>query len=382
MRLADCMETLPGTLTLPPRTILRAGAVAELLSECATFGRRGFLVHGRSLEQGGALERILGARPPGIDIDTWTHPGGEPTLEQLESLLRAARSREVEWIAGVGGGSVLDVAKAAAGLLHAPLPARAYHDGAEIEPSRVPFIAVPTTAGTGSEATIAAVLINQEQGLKKSMRHPSLMAALVLLDPDLLATCPPRVVACSGMDAFVQAVESYLSNKATWFTETLSLRAVALIAGSLEEVHGGGRDRSSDLLVGSYSAGVAFSNARLGLAHGLAHPLGIRYHVPHGLVCAVCLPPVLAFNRNVIGKKYDRLSSAIGSDLADRLAHWLSTFGLESPFAGKPIADRTGIVAETMASGSTAANPRAVTEENVTELLELVFGPPTRLGST
>lgn len=369
------MSTLPPTSILPPRTIAAAGASDSLLAECAGFGRHGLVVHGRSLEHSGTLARILSLRPAGTAIGTWLHPGGEPSLAQLGALLQVARETDTKWIAAVGGGSVMDIAKAAAGLLHAGKEPVEYHDGAAIEPSRTPFIAVPTTAGTGSESTIVTVLTNTERGVKKSIRHPSFIARLVLLDPRLLATCPREVIASSGMDALTQALESFVSSKATWLTDCVAERAIGLIAGSLRDVYADARNvKANDLLVGSYLAGIALSNARLGIVHGLAHPLGVRYSQPHGLVCAVCLPLALEFNRPFMADKYDRIAALLGGDPLAEAKDLLATLGVRSPFAGERVADMDGIVAETLASGSTAANPRPVGEADVRRLLRSIFG--------
>lgn len=365
--------TLPSTLVLPPRTVIGSGRVATLPAECAGFGVRGLLVHGRSLAGSGTLDAIMAQSPEGMEITPWQHPGGEPTLKQLEALLVVARETRPDWIAAVGGGSVMDVAKACAGLVEAPLPVAVYHDGADIPPARMPFIAVPTTAGTGSEATIVSVLTDDEKGVKKSIRHPSFMPRLVILDPDLLMTCPPPVIAASGMDAFTQAVESYISNRATWFSETLSLKAAVLIASSLEAVVRGESAPALDLLEGSYMAGLALSHARLGVVHGLAHPLGYLYHAPHGVFCAVCLPVAIEFNREAMGDKYRRLSGALNKDLLNVTRGLLARLRIESPFRGQPVRDREAIVEETLASGSTAANPRPVTAEDVNTLLDQLF---------
>ncbi len=370
-------RVIPDTLVLPPRTILKAGAVAGLLAECRAFGRRGVLVYGASWQRGGGLERVVGAAPD-RSLLLWRHAGGEPTLDQVEALLAAARGHGAEWVAAVGGGSVLDLAKSCAGLLEAPLPLQAYHDGAPIETSRIPFVAVPTTAGTGAEATIVCVLTNTATGVKKSIRHPSFMARLVVLDPELLAACPPRVCAASGMDAFTQAVESYLSKGATWFSDACALKAVGLIDASLELVCAGqGGTAARDLLLGSYLAGLALSNARLGLVHGLAHPLGARFHVPHGLVCAVCLPAVLAFNRPACAARFAELAGVLGRDVEERARALNASLGLVSPFAGLVLEDVDAIVAETLASGSTAANPRPVADADVRQLLAGICAPCT-----
>jgi len=365
---------IPAELTLPPRTVMRRGLVSQLLKECASFGRRGILVHGHSLAASGALKTILAASPDGLKVEPWEHSGGEPTLFHVADLLRAARAFSAEWVAGVGGGSVLDLAKTGAGLLHAQLKPVDYHDGAPISPTRVPFIAVPTTAGTGSEATTVCVLTNAETGVKKSFRHPSFMARLVMLDADLLGFCPPNVVASAGMDALTQAIESYTSVGATWFSDELALRAMALIAHNLEAVFADPKaDAAGDLLLGSYLAGIALSNARLGVVHGLAHPLGARFRVPHGLACAVCLPYALEFNREAFGDKYARMSEAVGDDLLAFTKRLLKAFHIRSPFAGKAMADRDAAIRETLASGSTAANPRKVSAADVERLLDGIF---------
>ncbi len=367
------MNPLPETLMTPLETQLRAGAAFTMLDACAAFGERGLLVCGRSLERAGRLERILDAHRRPTAVQVWQHPGGEPTLEQLELLLDAARAHNPDWIAAIGGGSVLDIAKACAGLLDAVEPALAYHDGAPIPHSRRAFIAVPTTAGTGSEATIVPVLTNSDTGVKKSIRHPSFMARLVILDPELLHDCPPEIVATSGMDAFTQAVESYCSRSACWYTDALALKAVALIRASLERAYCGDDAARADMLIGSYLAGVALSNARLGLVHGLAHPLGARYHAPHGLTCAACLTQVLMFNRDAMAEKFDCLSDTVEMPLLDYVNALLEKLNIHSPFAGKALVDRDAIIEETLASGSTKANPREVSVDDVSQLLDAIF---------
>jgi alcohol dehydrogenase class IV len=307
-------------------------------------------------------------------VRAWQHAGGEPTLAQLDALLADARAWRPDWIAAIGGGSVLDIGKACAGLLHAPLPPAAYHGGEAIPPAHTPFAAVPTTAGTGSEATIVTVLTDERAGLKKSIRHPTFMPRLVILDAHLLAGCPPAVVAASGMDALTQAIESYISRGATWFSDALAGEAMRRIHAALPRVvAGAGGPDAEALLTGSYLAGLALSHARLGLVHGLAHPLGLRYHAPHGVVCAVCLPEVLAFNHAAAGDKYGVLADLLGGDPVACTRALLASLGIVSPFRGQALIDEPAIVSETLASGSTAANPRAVSEDDVKTMLARLF---------
>lgn len=368
------MNCLPKSLTLPPETKTGAGAITQLIQSCQQFGPRGMLVCGGSLERSGKLAAILGNRVAGT-VDVWIYPGGEPTLHQVERFREDARNHQPDWVAAIGGGSVIDLAKAGAGLLKAPMPVAAYHDGESIPPSTIPFIVAPTTAGTGSEATMVSVLTNTETGVKKSVRHPSFMARSVVLDPELLDSCLKHVIAASGMDAFTQAIESYCSFGATWFTDALALKAVALIHSSLEAVYNGDKSKQEDLLLGSYLAGIALSNARLGIVHGLAHPLGARYHVPHGLACAVCLPHALAFNRDAVPEKFKQLNAIVGMDIEPYVNDLLQRMEVRSPFAGKTLDDYEGIIEETLASGSTKSNPRKVNADDVVCLLDRLFAP-------
>lgn len=221
---------------------------------------------------------------------------------------------------------------------------------------------------------MVSVLTNSEENLKRSIRHPSFMARCVILDPDLLAGCPRDVLASAGMDALTQAIESFTSRHATWLTDVLAQKAIGMIAESLPLAYGSeGRDAAGALLEGSYLAGLALSNARLGVVHGLAHPLGVRYHLPHGVVCSVCLLPALRFNRETMGDKYNAMREILGSDPVACVSDLMATLGIVSPFAGREIIDREGIIRETLASGSTAANPRPVSATDAQALLDAIF---------
>ncbi len=368
------MPVLPAVLLCPPETVSGPGTVRRLPVLAAAAGSRGLLVHGASLHRAGVIASVLAGAPAGLDLHTWQHPGGEPTVEQVDRLREDIAATGAQWVAAVGGGSVLDVAKAAAGLAGAPRPTLAYHDGEPLPAAGLPFFAAPSTAGTGSEATTVSVLTNARTGVKKSIRRPDHLARAVVLDPDLLATCPPAVIAASGMDAFTQAVEAAISRHATGLSTLLATEAARLVSAALPRVHDDpGHEAAADLLAGSFLAGLALSTARLGLVHGLAHPLGARYGVGHGLACAACLPAVLRFNRPAAGAALDRVGAVIGGAPEEMAVRLLERLALPNPFAGQALADRAGIVAETLASGSTAANPRPVTAEAVERLLDALF---------
>jgi alcohol dehydrogenase class IV len=197
------------------------------------------------------------------------------------------------------------------------------------------------------------------------------MARVVVLDPRLLAGCPPSVIAHSGLDALTQAVEAFTSRHATGWSDRLCLEAMRLLAASLDGFHADPAGPLAEpMLQGSFLAGLGLSMARLGVVHGLAHPLGARLHAPHGQVCAACLPLALAFNREAMGDKYRQASLAVGGDLLETVRALSARLGIQSPLAGRTLPDRDAIIAETLASGSTKANPRPVTANDVAWFLD------------
>lgn len=369
------MSLLPASLLLPQQTVSRPGAVLELVRMAAEFGSEGLIVHGQSLRRSGMLDAILANAPESFSIRTWCHVGSEPTVGAVEALRAELTSRRPGWVAAVGGGSVIDLAKAAAGLADAPESAAFYQtNNAAIPPSTLPLIAAPSTAGTGSEATVVAVLTDPERMLKQSIRHASYMPKRVILDPDLLKACPPATIAAAGLDAFIQAYESYTSRHATPFTRALSELALVRISRALLPLYEGQTHAAADMLEASYIAGLALSHARLGVIHGLAHPLGVRFHAAHGLVCACCLPACLAFNRDAVAADLSALKARHGIDIETQVAEWLAAMNVASPFKGGQVADREAFIRETLASGSTAANPRPVSAEDVSALLDEILG--------
>ena len=368
------MPILPENLLLPQQTVVKRGSIRDLFRLAALFGPAGLLVHGASLQRSGALDGIAGKPPAGAFLRTWQHAGGEPTVAEVDALRMEIRKNRPDWVAAVGGGSVIDLAKAAAGLADAPESAAFYQTrNPAIPPARIPFIAAPTTAGTGSEATVVAVLTDPTRTLKQSIRHPSYMPKIVILDADLLSGCPPQTIAAAGLDAFIQAFESYTSRHATPFTQALSETALVHISRALLPLYRGDQRFAADMLEASYVAGLALSHARLGVIHGLAHPLGVRTGTAHGLVCALCLPACLDFNRPVIQPQLDTLKNRHGIDVQKQVEEWFSAMALPDALHHADIGDRASFIRETLASGSTAANPRPVSDEDASALLDAII---------
>ncbi|MCX7934515.1 MAG: iron-containing alcohol dehydrogenase [Planctomycetota bacterium] len=245
----------------------------------------------------------------------------------------------------------------------------------------VPIIAIPTTFGTGSEATRVSVLSDREQSAdsgeiptKKSIRHDCMLPQVAIVDPSLGISMPPRLTAACGMDALTQAIESYLSRHASDLSDGLALQAARLLGEGLPAAFINGSDLRSreQCAYGSLLAGMALHNARLGLVHGLAHPLGIRYGISHGEICAMLLPHVLRFNRDSIPQKYEILSALFGADVADFCENLNRRFGLPNVLSVKiSESERAWIVKESLSSGSTQANPRNVGSEDIEKILNL-----------
>lgn len=229
---------------------------------------------------------------------------GEPSPEHIDDIVRTQGPRGFDCVLGIGGGSALDAAKAIAGLLR---PGNSVMDHLEgVGPElpycgpATPFIAVPTTAGTGSEATKNAVLSRQgEGGFKKSFRDDKLVAEYAIVDPDLLEACPPAVMAANGMDAFTQLLESYVSSKANPFTDALALSGLARVRDALMpwfEGSGDGAGHRADMAYAALLSGITLAQVGLGSVHGLAAPLGAFFAIPHGVACGTLLASATRMN--------------------------------------------------------------------------------------
>jgi alcohol dehydrogenase class IV len=374
------------TFATPPRLVVGWGAATDgrLAAEARRLGAHPLLVLGKSLRANGTLDRIL-ASLRAVGVTPTLHEGvpPEPDLEAVKRCREAARL--CDSVLAIGGGSVLDVAKAAAALATAEGSVRDYFDGWRTVPERggLPILAAPTTAGTGSEATWVGVFIDRESHRKSSIRGGAMMPAVAVLDAELTVSCPPTVTADSGMDAFVQAVESYTSTGANPLTDALALAAARLASYAHVEtaaVDPANRPVRESLLMGSLMAGMALNTSRLGLVHGLAPSIGVRSGAPHGAICGLLLPHVMRFNRTVAEPRYahiaaqllgDRVTGLSPADATDALIADLTAclirLGRPRRLAelGITPTDADPIAREALASGSTKANPRPVTAEEV-----------------
>lgn len=288
-----------------PRIEFGAGAIACLPTLAKQFGQTALIVTGgRSFTESAHWPRLTAALAEAGLVVHHSQVNGEPSPERVDSQVAAFAGVGIDVVIAIGGGSALDAAKAIAGLLRVGRSVMDYLEGVGPELAytgpAVPLIAVPTTAGTGSEATKNAVLSRPgRDGFKKSFRDDRLVAEYAVLDPDLLASCPPTLIAANGMDALTQLLESYVSLRANPFTDALAESGLRDVRDSLlawYEQTGDSSVHRAKMAYGALLSGITLAQCGLGSVHGLASPLGAFYPIPHGVVCGTLVAEATAMN--------------------------------------------------------------------------------------
>ncbi len=377
----------PFGIMVPGRILFGRGEAAKAPGLIRSLGQRVLVVHGANgrradwltdgLAQSGAETRCLPC-------------ASEPTLAMLEDALGLMRAFLPEVVVGLGGGSTLDLAKALAALIPAPGGAM---DHLEVVGRRMPlfanplpFVAIPTTAGTGAEATKNAVIGLPEHHRKVSLRDDRMLARLAIVDPGLTDGCPWPVTLASGLDAVVQVIEPYVSCRATPFTDALTLPAIGQGLAALHRLHRGEDGAARDQLAWvSLCGGLALANAGLGAVHGLAGPIGGISPAAHGAVCGALISPVLAANRARARETSDaralaRLEAVCGliadafggpvEHAPDSLARWIRAAGLPGLTAqGLAPADHGAVARAALDASSMKGNPVPLAEADLIAIL-------------
>jgi alcohol dehydrogenase class IV len=289
-----------GRIVFGPGTLSEAGLIAR------NFGGRALVVTGSTPGRAEPLLRVLSEHR----VEAVTFPvAGEPRLDTVLTGTEVARRERCDQVIACGGGSAIDTGKAIAAMLTNPGELLDYVEivgrGQELTRSPAPFMAMPTTAGTGSEVTRNAVLAAPEHRIKVSLRSPLMLPKVALVDPELTYDLPPAVTATTGMDALAQLIEPFVSTRANPMTDGLCLEGIERVARSLPRAVHDGRDEAAreDMAIASLFGGLALANAGLGAVHGLAGPLGGMHPVPHGAVCAALLPPVVEANLRALRER-------------------------------------------------------------------------------
>lgn len=319
----------PFTISRLPRIIFGRGVFAQLPEIIQAYGSQVLLITGSASLQETTHWSWLCAQLQQQQI-RFHHSTvqTEPSPQYVDNVVEGLATQTIDVVVGIGGGSVLDAAKAIAGLLKIRNSVLDYLEGVGPELAytgpAVPFIAVPTTAGTGSEATKNAVLsVQGEDGYKKSFRDDKLVAEYALVDPALLATCPPDLIAANGMDALTQLLESYVSARANTFTDALAISGLrAARDGLLDWFHNGSNATAAQdkMAYAAMTSGITLAQVGLGSVHGLASPLGAFFPIPHGVVCGTLVAAATEVNieallaretENIALAKYARLGDVL-----------------------------------------------------------------------
>ena len=291
------------------RIVFGRGCAAQIGAEAAILGRRVFVLTGSQRDRWDFVWRDL--RRKGLDGARFEIPG-EPTVEMIERAAGEAQRAAAEVVLGIGGGSVIDAAKAVAAKVPNPGDLQDYLEvigrGQALARPSLPCIAVPTTAGTGAEVTRNAVLRSEGHGIKVSLRSPTMLPVRALVDPDLTLSVPPAVTAATGMDALTQLLEAFVSGRANPLTDGICREGLRRAVRSLEQAyrHGDDADAREEMALASLFGGLALANAGLGAVHGFAGPLGGMRPAAHGMICAALLPAVMAANIQVLNQRHPK----------------------------------------------------------------------------
>lgn len=352
----------------PPRILFGRGTAAQALPLARGFGPRGLVVHGASP---GRIAHLLPAGESAILLLAAT---GEPTLPGLETALAEARAHAPDWVLAIGGGSALDMGKALAALIPAPGAPMDHLEGVgralPLTAAPLPFVAVPTTAGTGAEATKNAVIGLPGHGRKVSLRDDRMIARVAIVDPALTDGCPKAVTLASGLDAVTQVIEPWLSCKATPYTDAIARPAIAPGLSALVRLMQGEDPEARDALAfTSLSGGLALANGGLGAVHGLAGVIGGLTGAAHGAICGALLGPVLAMNlrltegaaRARVAEVCALIAGVLGGTAEEapaRLARWAKAQGLPGLAAqGLRVADHAAVAGASLQASSMKGNP-------------------------
>jgi len=305
---------------LPKRVVFGVGIEEKIGAEAKGLGaKKALVVTDATIEKTGLLEKVEKPLKEVVEVNIFDKVEPEPTLKAAETVAGAARAAKCGLIVGVGGGSVMDMAKVASAAASNPEQGVSDFLGAnKIANPSMPKILVPTTAGTGAEATSFALVIVEEK--KKAIASPYNLADVVLIDPTFTATMPPEVTASTGMDALSHAIESFLSTGSNPLTDSFALEATRKITDNLEAAfsHGDNLDARLEMSLAAMLAGMAFGNAGVIAGHAAAHTFGAKYKIPHGVSAALALPYMMEYNavESGIKEKLAKVARGMGEDIS------------------------------------------------------------------
>ena len=378
------------SFTIPQNIVVGAGSLKRLPELAKNLKKsKAYIISGPHLEKIGMVDKCRETlKAAGIESDAFTQTEGNPSTDTVAKAAEGFKSSNADFIVAFGGGSPLDVAKAVAVIASYGGNITDYEGGGKVPGPVVPMIAIPTTAGTGSEVTAFSVITDHSRNYKLTVVSNYLLPAYAILDPELITTVPKSTAAACGIDAMVHALEAFISKAASPFSDLFAKEALRLIGTSIRDYV---LDRSNlaaceSMLTGSLFAGIAFSHARLGDVHAMSHPVSAYFDVAHGVANAVLLPTIVDYNMTYASEKYKYIYDCICekplSDdtftpemlaaeirvLNDELGipSSLSEVGVDSSLFDK-MAD------DAMKSGNILVNPRPTTKKDILALYAQAF---------
>jgi len=382
------------TFYIPPVLVIGSGASEQVGEESRKLGvEKGLIVTDEVLLKLGILDNIQRALSQAkIQFAIYSGVFTEPTVEFVQDGLKAYKENGCDFLLAVGGGSAIDTAKAIAVMATNAGAIEDYQGLNKIPKGGAPFIAIPTTAGTGSEVTQFAIITDTKRDVKMLIGSPFLIPQKAIVDPLLTLSMPCGLTAAVGIDALTHAIEAYVSVKAQPMSDIFCLSAIELISGNLRQAWSNGNniEAREKTMLGVLQAGIAFSNSSVALVHGMSRPIGAYFHVAHGVSNAALLAVVTEFSLIGNPARYARVAQAMGenvegltaleaADLAaksiKRLVQDIKIPSLQELGVDKEKLDKLApqMAEDAIASGSPANNPRQATKEEIIELYTLAY---------
>lgn len=343
-----------------------------------------FLISDRGLEKIGVVERVRNIiEKAQIKCTMYLDVIPNPTITVVNSATELYKESGATSIIALGGGSPLDVSKAVGVLSTYGGEIIEYEGLNKVPGAIVPIIAIPTTAGTGSEVTASSVITDEERNYKFSIVSYETIPKYALLDPELIMTAPKQIAAACGIDALIHAIEAYLSKQSSPFSDAMAEKAMELIGKNLRNFvkNRGDKDAACGMMIGSNFAGISFAWARLGNVHAMSHPVSAFYHVPHGIANSVLLPTVMEYNSTVDNGRYEKIYTYIKEDLGivdnfnpemliNELKKLNEDLGIPKSLSELGVKEELieDMAKDAMKSGNVLANPRETTLKDMIDL--------------
>ena len=370
------------TFSVPQNIIVGRGSLAKLPEVAEkSGGKKAFIISGPHLNKMGIVQSCVDAmKAKGIESSVFTETEGNPSVETVDKASAAYKESGADFIVALGGGSPMDVAKAVGVVARYGGSITEYEGADKVPGDIIPLIAVPTTAGTGSEVTAFSVITDHSRNYKLTVFSYKLIPSYAILDAELLTTAPASVAAACGIDAMVHALEAYISTAASPFSDAMAEKALELIGANIRcyVANRGDIEAAENMLVGSLFAGIAFSWARLGDVHAMSHPVSAYFNVPHGVANAILLPTIVEYNMLADKGKYLNIYNYIAElpaapeeftadMLVDELLNLNEALGIPAGLeeAGVTKDKFDAMADDAMKSGNIAVNPRSTTKKDV-----------------